>query len=188
MAKTPEEAKASMIAGLKKKTGKSLDEWLAIIKPKGFAKHKEIMTHLKGDHGVTHGYANMIALQALQSDSHTADDPDSLIEAQYAGGKAALKPIYDKLMSAVGKFGKDVEVSPKKAYVSLRRQKQFGIVQPSTATRLDVGINLKGVEPTERLEKSGSFNAMVSHRVRLSSAADVDKELLGWLKQAYEAS
>jgi hypothetical protein len=56
------------------------------------------------------------------------------------------------------------------------------------ATRLDVGINLKGAEPTARLETSGSFNAMVSHRVRLSKPAEIDKELLGWLKRAYEAS
>ncbi len=99
-----------------------------------------------------------------------------------------MRPIYDTLMAVIAKFGKDVEVSPKKAYVSLRRHKQFGLIQPSTATRVDVGINLKGAEPTDRLEKSGSFNAMVSHRVRLSSPSEVDKELLGWLKKAYEAS
>jgi hypothetical protein len=79
-------------------------------------------------------------------------------------------------------------VSPKKAYVSIRRSKQFAIIQPSTATRLDVGINLKGTKPTGRLEASGSFNAMVTHRVRVATIDDVDKELLGWLKQAYEAA
>jgi predicted transport protein len=99
-----------------------------------------------------------------------------------------LRPIYDRLLAAITKFGSDIEVSPKKAYVSLRRGKQFAIVQPSTATRLDVGINLKGVEPTERLEASGSFNAMLSHRVRLSTVAEVDRELLAWLKKAYEAA
>jgi Domain of unknown function (DUF5655) len=51
-----------------------------------------------------------------------------------------------------------------------------------------VGINLKGTEPTDRLEASGSFNAMVSHRVRVANAAEIDKKLLGWLKQAYDAS
>ena len=74
----------------------------------------------------------------------------------------------------------------KKTYVSLRRNKQFAILQPSTKTRFDVGINLKGTEATDRLEPSGSFNGMVSHRVRLHSLDEVDAELIGWLKEAYE--
>ena len=85
-------------------------------------------------------------------------------------------------------FGDDVELAPKKTYVSLRRKKQFGLVQPSTATRVDVGLNLEGRATSERLEASGSFNAMVTHRVRLSSAADVDASLLGWLREAYDAA
>ena len=98
------------------------------------------------------------------------------------------RTIYDALIACVKKFGSDVEVSPKKTYVSLRRSKQFALFQPSTATRLDVGINLKGVKPAGRLEASGSFNAMVSHRVRVESVKDVDRELEGWLKQAYESA
>src|SRR5580658_10170160 len=183
MAKSLEEMKASMIAGMAEKTGKSLEEWLVIVRASKFSKHKEFMTLLKEKHGLTHGFANVIALQALQSDSHTAGDTGALVDAQYAGTKAGLRPLYDKLLAATQKFGKDVEVSPKKAYVSLRRNKQFAILQPSTATRLDVGINLKGIEPTERLELSGSFNAMVTHRVRVTALGDVDKELLAWLKK-----
>jgi Domain of unknown function (DUF5655)/Domain of unknown function (DUF4287) len=186
MAKSPEEMKAAMIAGLRDKTGKPLGEWLQILRSSKLAKHKEFMTLLKTEYGLTHGFANMIALQALNSDSHTAKDTDSLVDTQYTGAKAALRPIYDAILTAVKKFGTDVEISPKKAYVSLRRRKQFAIVQPSTGTRVDVGINLRGFEPEARLESSGSFNAMVSHRVRVSKPAEVDKELVGWLKKAYE--
>lgn len=143
---------------------------------------------LKSEHGLTHGFANMIALQALRSDSQTTTDTDSLVDAQYAGAKAALRPIYEAILAAVKKFGADIEISPKKAYVSLRRSKQFAIVQPTTSTRVDVGIVLKGVEPEERLEASGSFNAMVSHRVRLAKPGDVDKELIAWLRRAYDAA
>ncbi len=168
MAKSPEEMKAAMIAGLPEKTGKSLEEWLKILRATKLSRHKEFVELLKKDHGLTHGFANMIALQALQTDSRTATDSDALVDAQYAGAKAALRPIYDALLAVVRKFGKDVEVSPKKAYVSLRRNKQFAIIQPSTATRVDVGINLKGIKPAGRLEASGSFNAMVSHRVRVA--------------------
>jgi hypothetical protein len=185
MAKSPEEMKASMIAGLKDKTGKPLEEWLGVLRSSGLSKHKEIMSLLKTSHGLTHGFANMIALQFLQSDSQTAGDTDALVAAQYAGAKAALVPIYDAIIAAVRSFGKDVEVSPKKAYVSLRRNKQFAIVQPSTASRVDVGLTLKTTTPQGRLEASGSFNAMVTHRVRVSRPEDVDAELVKWLKQAY---
>jgi hypothetical protein len=188
MAKSPQEIKAAMIAGLREKTGKSLEGWLTILRASKLSRHKEFMELLKKKHGLTHGFANLIALQALQTDSHTASDTSALVEAQYAGAKAGLKSIYDTLLAAVQKFGKDVEVSPKKAYVSLRRNKQFAIIQPSTTTRVDVGINLKGTEPTARFEASGSFNAMVSHRVRVEKPTEVDAELLAWLRKAYEAS
>jgi len=88
----------------------------------------------------------------------------------------------------VQSFGRDVEIAPKKTYVSLRRSKQFALVQPSTKDRIDVGINLEGTAPSGRLEASGSFNAMVSHRVRIGSRKDVDAELKSWLRQAYDAA
>lgn len=188
MAKSPMEMKATMIAGLLDKTGRSLEQWLKIIRALKLSKHKEIVTLLKTEHQITHGFANMIALQYLESDSHTASDTSALLDAQYTGVKMELRPVYDAILAAVNKFGNDVEVSPKKQYVSLRRSKQFAIVQPTTNTRVDVGINLKDIPPSERLETAGSFNAMVSHRVRVGKASEVNKELIGWLKQAYDAS
>jgi hypothetical protein len=188
MAKTPQEMKAAMIAGLQEKTGKSLAEWLQILRATDLTKHKEIVSLLKASHGLTHGYANMIALQFLQSDSQTANDTAALVATQYAGAKAGLLPIYDAVIAAVNGFGKDVEISPKKAYVSLRRSKQFAIVQPSTASRLDIGLVLKNIDPKGRLEASGSFNAMVTHRVRVSKPEEVDKELVSWLRQAYQGA
>lgn len=187
MAKSPEDVAAGMIVNLKQKTGKSIAEWLKIVGKAKLAKHGEIVKFLKSEHGVTHGYANLIAHQALQQDAPDTGG-DGLVAAQYSGDKAGLKPIYDDLIAAVQKFGNDVEISPKKTYVSLRRRKQFGLIQPSTKTRIDVGINLKGVPPTDRLEPSGSFNAMVSHRVRVSASSDVDNELIAWLKRAYESA
>lgn len=111
-----------------------------------------------------------------------------LVAAQYAGEKSGLRPIYDALIKAVGKFGPDVEVSPQKTYVSLRRSKQFALIQPCTKERVAVGIGLKGVKPHGRLEAAGSFNAMVSRRVRVAAIKEVDRELVAWLKSAYEAA
>jgi hypothetical protein len=177
-----------MIANLKEKTGKSLDQWIVITAKSGFAKHGEIVKHLKADHGLTHGYANLVAHKTLKSDAGSQSDTTDLIAQQYAGPKAGLRPIYDAIEKIVKGFGKNVEIAPKKAYVSVRRSKQFAIVQPSTKTRVDLGINLKGVAPHGRLEKSGSFNAMVTHRVRLESKSDVDADVKKWLKAAYDAA
>ena len=187
MPKSPEEMADAMIRNLAEKTGKTLAQWMKISRGSKLTKHGEIVKFLKSEHGMTHGYANMVAHKALKSDAGSASNEGDLVEQQYAGSKADLRPIYEKLITTVTKFG-DVEVAPKKAYVSLRRAKQFAIFQPSTATRLDVGIKLKGVEPAGRLEASGSFNSMVTHRVRVESVKNVDKELVAWLRQAHDAA
>lgn len=179
-----EDATATMIANMPEKTGKPLEGWLKVVAKSKLGKHGEIFAMLKNEHGMGHGFANLVAHKALASDAGSHDGED-LLAVQYAGAKAALKPAYDKLVKIVEGFGKDVELAPKKAYVSLRRSKQFGLIQPSTATRLDLGLNMKGVAPTGRLEAAGSWNAMCTHRVKLMSAADVDAEVKAWLKQAY---
>lgn len=186
MTKSPEEMAASMIQNLPDKTGRSLDEWLKITRASGLEKHGQIVKMLKADHGMTHGFANLVAAKTLQSDVEPSRD--DLVDGQYSGAKADLRSIYEAIVRAVAELGSDVEIAPKKAYVSLRRNKQFGLIQPSTRTRVDVGINLEGVAPTDRLEASGSFNAMVSHRVRLTEVSQVDAELVSWLRRAYEAS
>ncbi len=180
---TPEEMAATMLTNLKAKTGKSLKEWLKITSASGLAKHGQLVAMLKADHGVTHGFANLIAHETLSGGPAVGED---LVAAQYAGKKAGLVPIYDAVIRMVKSLGSDVEIAPKKSYVSLRRSKQFALVQPSTATRVDLGLNLKGHATGDRLEASGSFNSMCSHRVRLATTADVDAQLAAWLAQAYE--
>jgi hypothetical protein len=186
MAKSPEEGMASLIQNLEAKTGKSLDVWVATAKASGLGKHGQVVAFLKTEHGLTHGYANQVAMRALAAENTPAAGSMDLVTAQYAGAKAAMRPVYDALAVAVRGFGPDVELAPKKAYVSLRRSKQFGLIQPSTATRVDVGLILKSVPAAGRLEPSGSFNAMVTHRVKVSGVAEVDKELIGWLRKAYQ--
>ena len=182
-----DDATKTMIANLEAKTGVSVAEWTSRIGNSGKAKHGELVAWLKTEHGLTHGYANLLVHLAKGSAAETSGaSDDALVDAMFAGPKAAMRPAYDAVIAAVQRLGADVELAPKKAYMSLRRNKQWALVQPSTATRLDVGLVLKGKPTTTRLEASGSFNAMVTHRVRVASAAEVDKELVGWLKEAYE--
>jgi hypothetical protein len=182
---TPEEMTLTMINNLPEKTGKTLSQWIAFLTPLNIEKHGQLVKLLKSEHGITHGFANLIANKTLASKVEQIE-PVDLVEAQYAGAKAQLRPIYDSLLSQLNQCCADIDIAPKKAYVSLRNKKQFALIQPSTKTRVDLGINLKDVEPQGILEASGSFNGMVSHRVRLSSTEDISNELLEWLKKAYE--
>jgi hypothetical protein len=187
-ANSPEEGIASLIRNLEANTGKSIDAWIATARATGHTKHGQIVAQLKKNHGLSHGYANQIALRALAAAKPPAASEVDPIDNLYAGAKAGLRPIHDALTAAIRRFGSDVEFSPKKSYVSLRRSKQFALIQPSTATRVDVGLILKEVPAVGRLEESGSFNAMFTHRVRLASPAEVDTELIAWLRQAYDAA
>ncbi|MBT8428165.1 MAG: DUF4287 domain-containing protein [Erythrobacter sp.] len=174
---SPEEQLATMLANLPEKTGHTLEEWQKVVAQSGLEKHGKIVAMLKSEHGVTHGFANLIASKSLES-----DEPQDPVDAQYSGAKAALKPIYDDILAYALSLGKDVEVAPKKASVSLRRKKQFALVTPATKSRIDLGLALKGKESGARLEE---YNAMCSHRVRLESKEDFDAEAKGWLAEAY---
>ncbi|MGB3186651.1 MAG: DUF4287 domain-containing protein [Ornithinimicrobium sp.] len=174
---------ATMIANLEAKTGRSLEQWVAVVETSGHRKHGQIMAHLKGEHGLSHGYANLIAQTAL-SGGGGAGDPGDVVAAQYAG-KEHLRPIYDAILAAVADFGNDVEVAPKKAGVSLRRAKQFALVTPATKTRVDLGLNATGVPATARLKEA---TGMCTNKVAITSSAEVDDEVVGWLRQAYEAA
>ena len=180
-----DQAAQTMIDNLHKNTGKSLEEWISIVKKENFAKHGEIIKFLKETHGFTHGFANLVAHKSKGSDAGSAANTDDLVEAQYKG-KEHFKPLYDKLLAEVLKFGKDVEVAPKNAYVSLRRKKQFGCLNPATKTRFEVGINLKGHPGEGKLEEVKAANAMFSHKINLADINDADSEVISWLKQAYD--
>ena len=138
-----DDATATMIANFPARTGRSLEEWVEFVRASGKAKHGEIMTLLKTDHGMSHGFANFVALTALKPADIAS--PDDLVEAMYAGSKASLRPLHDAAIEAAQAFGADVELAPKKAYVSLRRKKQFGTVGPASGGRVEVGLNLKDV-------------------------------------------
>jgi len=178
-----DKALQTMITNMPEKTGKSLDQWKLILKEKSFAKHSEAVKFLKEEHQVTHGFANTIV--ALSKDQN--ETTDDLIQNQYKG-KESLLPIYEKLLSVVKSFGDDVTVTPKKTSVSIIRKRQFALIKPATKTRIDLGLKIKDKPTTDRLENSGPFGTMCTHRVKLSNEGEVDNELVAWLEEAYQKS
>jgi predicted transport protein len=182
-----EEMTEKAVATIEEMTGTKLNEWVKRVKTAKLTKHKEIRDFFIEKHGLSYGYANTLA-HAVRDMIEGVKSEDSLVEEQYTSAKADLKPIYDAVIKVVEKFGKDVEIAPKKAYVSLRRKKQFAIVQPSTNTRMDIGLIIKGKNTTERLEEGGKWNGMCTHRVRVTEKSEINPELIGWLKEAYESA
>ncbi len=178
-----DKATLTMIENLHKNTGKTLEQWTEIVKSQNFAKHGEIIKFLKETHGLTHGFANLIALKTNRSDAGSADNQDDLIIKQYQG-KEYFKQIYDKLITEIQTYGTDIEIAPKNTYVSIRRKKQFAILNPATKTRFEIGINLKGQEPKGKLEQEKP-NSMCSHKINIVDIKDIDKEVLDWIKIAY---
>jgi predicted transport protein len=182
-----ESADKTMIANLEIKFGKSLAQWIKIVKKEKLEKHGEILKFLKENHGFTHGYANLVSMKARAADAGSAESEDQLVADQYKG-KESLKPIYEKLLKEISKLGKDIEIVPKKAAVSFRRKRQFALIQPSTKTRIDLGLKIKDKKLEGRLEGSGPFGTMCTHRVKLSDPSEIDKEVIGWIKEAYEGA
>lgn len=169
---------------MKAKTGKSLEEWIDLAKKANLEKHGAIVKHLKSEYGLTHGYANTVALKVREADAGSIDDSD-LLAAQYKG-KEHLKPIYDALVSYLHALGDDIDIVPKKANVSCRRKRQFALLQPSTKSRFDLGLKLDATDPQGELEPSGPFGTMCTHRIQLTSAEDITDTTQQWLKKAYE--
>jgi len=173
----------TMIENMPEKTGKSLDEWKNILKAKSFEKHSEGVKYLKTEHKVTHGFANTIVTLSKQEDTSSED----LVTTQYLG-KEELFPIYEELIKHLKSLGSDITITPKKGSVSIIRKRQFVLIKPATKTRIDLGFKLKDKPIGDRLEGSGPFGTMCTHRVKLSGTNEIDSELKDWIQEAYEKS
>lgn len=186
-----EQAYQTQIKNIQSKTGKNLEELGAIVKNSGLSKHGELREMLMRELGLGHGDANTLVHYLLESDGERAAkvsgaSDEAVLNGIYTAAKAGLRPIHDQLMVEIAQFG-DFEVAPKKGYVSLRRKKQFAMIGPATNSQVEVGLNVKGLGAAERL-KVVPAGGMCNYKVRLASPAEVDSDLIGWLKQAYDGA
>jgi len=181
----------TQLTNIQTRTGKSLDELRAVLQQSGLTKHSEIRAMFQRDLGLGYGDANMLAQVLRRTDAegpNTAEAvaPDDVVNALYTGGKAGLRPIHDRLMAEIAQFG-TFEIAPKKGYLSLRRKKQFAMIGPATNTRVEVGLNMKGLDATARLAEMPS-GGMCNYKVKVTDVAEVDAELIAWIKRAYESA
>lgn len=182
-----EQAEITMLENLKKNTGKSLEQWIALVKKEKFEKHRQIMKFLKVDHGFTHGFANLVAHKTLATDAGSEENKDVLVEEQYKG-KEHFLPLYEQIVDEIKNLGNDVEFAPKRSYVSIRRKKQFAMLTPATKQRFEIGINLKGQPGLGILEEISNPQSMCSHKINIAAEEKLPKEAVEWLKKAYDAA
>jgi hypothetical protein len=198
---TAEEGIATQIRNIEARYGKTMAQWSAIVAASGLTRHQDVVALLKTEHGLPHGAAHRVSLTARQQASHNqaspgqaspTTTPEDPVSALYTGRKAALRPLHEELMTAIRALGDDIEIAPKKGYLSLRRGRQFAMIQPSGAGRIDVGLILPATPAAPaapagpRLESAAGFNALFTHRVRLPAGADIGPGLTGWLRLAYQ--
>lgn len=184
-----DKAMQTQLDNIQKKTGKSLEELAGIIEKSGLTKHGEIRDYLKRELGLGHGDANALVHAVLQSDGQRAAEgksSDQVLDEMYSGTKAHMRPIHEKLMKEINKFG-EFEIVPKKGYVSLRRKRQFVMIGPKTNTRFEVGINAKDLKKNARLLEQPK-GSMCNYIVNLSDVKEVDSELIAWLRSAFESA
>ena len=184
-----DQAMVNQLKNIQTRTGKTMDELLALIRQSGLAKHAEIRDMLKNSLGLGHGDAHMLTLHYLKTitekSPHPGEDPIQVaLEEIYSGSKAALRPLHERIMESIQTFG-EFEISPKKGYLSLRRKRQFAMIGPASKGRIEVGLNMKDVDATDRLLALPP-GGMCQFKVFISSEAEVDNELTGWIKLAYE--
>jgi Domain of unknown function (DUF5655)/Domain of unknown function (DUF4287) len=188
----PQKAIETQLANIEKRTGKSLSELTDRLRSSGLAKHGELRDFAKRELALGYGDANTLthyfldqANAAPAPSEKSAGDMDVLAEI-YTGPKAALRPIHDALKREIDPFG-PYETAPKKGYVSLRRKKQFATIGPATNTRVEVGLNMKDVPATDRLLAIPP-GGMCNYKIKLSTAAEVDPELIAWIRRAYDSA
>jgi hypothetical protein len=182
------------VASLKAKTGRSLEEWVALVKKSGPADEAARRDWLKKEHSFGTNAAWWIAERASGKPSEE-DSPEAYLKAaekyvedMFAGGKSGLRPIYDALLKLGLSSGKDVMACPCKTMVPLYRKHVFAQIKPSTRTRIDLGLCLRGAKPPKRvIDTSGATKGdRITHRIEITSVKDIDAEVKRWLKTAYE--
>lgn len=175
---------ATVKANFEKATGKPVETWVALARAGGHDEDVgEARKWLKEKKGLTIVQANYVLTELFP---HEEGSDDELLDAQYAGGKAALRPVYDKLAKVARGFGKDVMIAPRKSQVTFARKVTFAVVRAAAKDRVDLLLRLAGQKPTARLVANAkAMGSDPTHVVALRTPADVDRDVVKWLELAY---
>ncbi len=183
----------AVIKNLKPKTGKSLDEWVVLLKKQGSVTVPDQKAWLKDKYKLGGSTIGVIVDQArgahleLSAQAYMNDAP-GYVDDLFSGARAHLRPICDEVLALATSFGDDVKVSPCKTFVPLYRSHVFGQIKPTTQTRVDLGLALGDTKANKRLIDTGGLakKDRITRRIELTSVSDIDAEVKKWLKAAYD--
>src|SRR5229473_1044777 len=165
------------VAELKEKTGRSLEEWIALAKKEGPKEEKSRRDWLKTKHKLGTNSAWWIAERA-EGKGGEDDSPERYLQAavryvdeQYSGARTQLRPIYDELLELGKSLGNDVKACPCQTIVPLYREHVFAQIKPTTQTRIDLGFALGEMKPKGRLIDTGGFakKDRITNRIPITS-------------------
>ncbi len=182
----PLAARANQLRNIEARTGQSFAQLCALITASGLVKVGEQRSLLMQALGLSYGDANTLAQMAKDAASAPPPADADPLDAIYIGAKTALRPLHDQLMAAIAELGA-FEIAPKKSCVSLRRTKQFAMLGPATKDQLELGLNIKALPPSPRL-KTQPPASMCQYSLRLGHSAEIDAELMAWVRSAFEAA
>ena len=185
MSLSPDGMGQAVIRNLRNRTGKSLDQWVRVAKQSTLTEPQALRMWLKTEYGLGGTTGGIISDATLGKPEPLSDS--AMLDAQFRGERAAIRPAYDRLVLEVNKLGSDVSVGIRKTQTTFARTYSFAIAKAPTRTRIDLGLRLPGVKRTKRLEATTAFSDNATHCVALTSPEDVDAQLLRWLKAAYDA-
>ena len=187
--KSPREMGEAIVRNLPQRTGRSLAEWVKVVRATGITDWSEAKNWLKENHGLSTMYAYMVAGAAIETGGPDYGDEEGLLSAMYSGAREKLRPIHDKVHAVAMKLGPDVEMVVCKTYISFRAKTQFAVVKPTTQTLVDIAVALPPDTPyTARLIPAANLGGgeRNRHRFRVGSVKEVDSEVKAALKAAYE--
>ncbi len=176
-----------MLKELPQTTGRDLDAWIVLVKASGAHSRAERVAWLMGQHGFGRVAATAVASR-VDGDATDYEDQSGLLDAMYAGPKAPLRAIYERLVELGNALGPEFSLYQCGSQTTFKRGRQFAWIKPTTRTRVDLGLALPGCEPCERLVPVSGTNDKdrVRLRIGLSSVTDVDAEVEQWLARAWE--
>jgi hypothetical protein len=185
MAKTPAELEKEFTENAKEKTGKTMDQWLAMVRAGGKSKQMEILNWLKKDHGLNHMQAGFVASIFLNDGKAVYQNEDNLLDMQFSRA-ASMRPLYDKLSENILSAFPDTQVIAKKTYISFTAKREFAAVNIRPG-EIRLGFDLGDKPFTETLQKSKLSGPMprISHMLILKDTKDLGKEIAALLKESY---